>query len=131
MRIFKNTKRKIEWNSWKTKNRELEIRETIDELAPWIQYQEEENEEKNGDRWENINNDFGMEEMYRALNGIKKITAPGRDGIDYKMLRLLPKEGRRILLILTHFGITKTYRRTGIDISWYRYVYRQDRKEKS
>lgn len=117
MRIFKNTKRKIEWNSWKIKNRELEIRETIDELAPpWVQYQEEENEEKNGDRWEDINNDFGMEEMYRALNGIKKITAPGRDGIDYKMLRLLPKEGRRILLFLTHFGITKTYRRTGIDI---------------
>lgn len=112
MTIFKNTKRKIEWNSWKTKNRELEIRETLDELAPpWAQYQEEENEEKNGDRWENINNDFGMEEMYRTLNRIKKITAPGRDGIDYKMLRLLPKEDRRILLFLTHFGITKTYRR--------------------
>lgn len=68
MRIFKNTKRKIEWNSWKTKNRELEIRETIDELAlPWVQYQEEENEEKNGDRWENINNDFGMEEMKKSF----------------------------------------------------------------
>lgn len=40
-----------------------------------------------------------MEEMYRALNGIKKITAPGRDGIDYKMLRLLPKEGKRILFL--------------------------------
>lgn len=56
MRIFKNTKRKIEWNAWKTKDRELEIKKTINELAPpWAQCQEEEidgevYEEKNGDR---------------------------------------------------------------------------------
>lgn len=89
MRIFKNTKRKIEWNAWKTKDRELEIRKTIDEFVPpWAQRQEEEIdevgcEEKNGDRWKELNNDFKIEEMYRALKGIKKNTAAGRDGVDY------------------------------------------------
>lgn len=55
--------------------------------------------------------------MYRALNGIKKNTAPGRDGIDYQMLKLLPEEGRRILLSI----FNSLWNNENLADAWHRY----------
>lgn len=90
MRIFKHTKRILEWNSWKTKDREAEVRKTVDELAPpWVYHQEEEQEngdkkEQDRNKWKDINNDFSMAEIHRTINKIKRMSAPGRD-IFYKI----------------------------------------------
>lgn len=38
-----------------------------------------------------------MEEFERAINGVKVTAAPGKDGIDYKMIRELPNSFKKIL----------------------------------
>ncbi|XP_039314694.1 uncharacterized protein LOC113003343 [Solenopsis invicta] len=93
MRVFKNVQKKINWNSWQHKNREQEIKNTIDELAPpWV---EEENRIKlfsYSTEDNDMNKEFNMDEFQRAIHMIKRDSAPGLDSIDYQMLKNLPLE---------------------------------------
>lgn len=36
-----------------------------------------------------MNSDFKLEEMYRAIKATKEKSAPGRDNIDYKIIKEL------------------------------------------
>lgn len=54
-----------------------------------------------------MNAEFSMAELNRAIGCVKRISALGRDGIDYEMIRRLPMEFRITLLeILNNIWIT-------------------------
>lgn len=98
MKIFKNVAKNIKWNKWKTKDREEEIRKEIDKLVPSgaIVQSEEDNAEEYKEK--ELEEKFSKEELKRALDMIRKNTAPGKDGIEYKMLKDLPEEMKDKLL---------------------------------
>lgn len=54
-------------------------------------------EEKEKD-YIDLNKEFILEELERAVYGIKVTTAPGKDGIDYKMIKELPNRFKEVLL---------------------------------
>lgn len=83
----KNVEKNIKWNNWKTKDRKEEIRKEIDKLAPpsvitqiKIQGIDEYKEKE-------IEEELSKEEVRRALEMIRRNSAPGRDGIEYRMKR--------------------------------------------
>lgn len=94
---FKNTEKKINWNGWKHKNREKEIRRKIEELAPPYMSSKIQNKE-NKERHESLDEEFGMAELNRALIMINRNSTPERDGIEYKMLKSLTNEMKSALL---------------------------------
>ncbi|XP_071579351.1 uncharacterized protein [Temnothorax nylanderi] len=98
MRTFKNVKKKINWNSWKHKNREEEIRKEIEKLAPPSVQTAMEGQE--GERYKeaSVEDKFTKEELKRALEMIRRNSAPGRDGIEYKMLKDMTEEMEATLL---------------------------------
>lgn len=53
----------------------------------------EEKEERRG----NLERDFNMEELERALRNCKDKSSPGMDQIDYKMIKKLPNEMKKEL----------------------------------
>lgn len=98
MRTLKNVEKSIKWNNWKTKDREEEIRKEIDKLAPppsvisQIKKQgREEYKEKD------VEEEFSKEEFTRAIEMIRRNSAPGRDGIEYRMIKDLKEEMKEIL----------------------------------
>ncbi|XP_029164466.1 uncharacterized protein LOC114935743, partial [Nylanderia fulva] len=88
-----------EWNKWINKNREEEINKDINILAPPYVLEEKKGryaqEEKQDSQ---LNRKFKYEELTRALNMIRRNSAPGRDGIEYTMLKNLTEEMKNILL---------------------------------
>ncbi|XP_071578331.1 uncharacterized protein [Temnothorax nylanderi] len=100
MRIMKNARKRVEWNKWQTNNREAEIRKTIDSLAPpFVGINPSYGEEYDNMDVE-LDAPFTRPELDRALEMIRRDSAPGMDGMEYKMLRLLPEDGRSCLLEL-------------------------------
>ncbi|RLU23006.1 hypothetical protein DMN91_005284, partial [Ooceraea biroi] len=99
MRVFKRVQTKINWNKWQLKDRTMEIRNTIDTLAPpWVAEDRKRCIYQSDHCHEDIDNPFSLEELDRALQMIRKDSAPGLDGVDYSMLKKLPILGKHILL---------------------------------
>lgn len=75
---------------------------------PWVQHEEQQKQKQNIHKTTNqkansedtLNGNFKEEELDRAINLIKRDSAPGKDQIDYKMLKNLPKKMKRTLLII-------------------------------
>lgn len=103
MRIIKNSFNTIEWNKWQTKNREEEIRKSINKLAPpWVKIRKERYEgilkvRNNQDPMDRL---FIIEELERAFNSVRVKSAPGRDQIDYNMIKKLNQKFKEELLTL-------------------------------
>lgn len=120
MRIFKNIKKNINWNSWPTKNRDEEIRKEIDKLAPPSGALDLCKVERTGTETPAMEKDFGFEEMTRAINMISRNSAPGKDGIEYIMIKKLPDIMKEELLrIFNKIWRSDTYQRTGEVIKYY------------
>ncbi|XP_020297805.1 golgin subfamily A member 6-like protein 22 [Pseudomyrmex gracilis] len=85
----------IDWNKWQNKDRNKEILDNIEKLSPgWAEQQERELEEREEeeDMEEEMNKEFQWIEMERVLRRTKSKSAPGRDNIEYKMIKEMPWE---------------------------------------
>ncbi|XP_036139740.1 uncharacterized protein LOC118644709 [Monomorium pharaonis] len=95
MKILKNRFAKVSWNTWKTKDRKEVILKEINKITL---LEKERNQEINGiekmERVEDLplNDKFTMDELERALGMTKRNSAPGRDKIDYVMIKELRGE---------------------------------------
>lgn len=100
MRVFKNVQNKINWNKWSHKNREEEIRKEIEKLAPPAVFYEKRPAYMEEDLQEEsvLNSLFTREEFTRALRMVRRNSAPGKDGMEYAMLKNLLKELEDIIL---------------------------------
>lgn len=98
MRIFKNTEKNIVWNKWKNKNRTEEIRKEIEKLAPPSVIRKMEERIVQEYKKKEIEEEFTKKELRKTMEMIRKNTAPGRDGIEYRILKLLPDMMQEILL---------------------------------
>lgn len=98
MKVFKNARKNINWNGWASKSREEEIRREIDKLAPPTAMEQPARTWGHRHREQKIEEDFTMEELDRALRMIRRNSAPGRDGIEYRMVQCLRGELKEILL---------------------------------
>lgn len=106
MRSFKNARKLINWNSWQIKDREEKIVKTIEELSsPWVA--EEYKRTEYQDRGQKIDEEFSKIELERALNVIRRNTTPGRDRIDYYMIKELPKEEFKEILLRIYNAVWK------------------------
>ncbi|XP_077282774.1 uncharacterized protein LOC143908831 isoform X2 [Temnothorax americanus] len=94
MRILKNTRKNIEWNKWQTKDRESEIRKTIDGLAPPYVGTNPSGEPEYLCTDEELDAPFIRSELDRAIRMVRRDSAPGMDGVEYQMLRLLPESDK-------------------------------------
>ncbi|CAL1674554.1 unnamed protein product [Lasius platythorax] len=127
MRILKNSAKNIEWTAWTKRDREEEIRKEIDKLAPPNVMENLRLNEEDMTEEGHLNEEFSREEMKRALEMIRRNSAPARDGIEYRMLKDLPNEMKNIMLeIFNEIWIT------GIILEeWRKYqVYFIDKVEK-
>ncbi|XP_071580666.1 uncharacterized protein [Temnothorax nylanderi] len=100
IRIMKNSRKNIEWNKWQTTNRESEIRKSIDCLAPPSVGCEPIEAPDGCQGYGDLDAPFSRAELERAIDMVRRDSAPGLDGVEYKMLRLLPDSARICLLEL-------------------------------
>lgn len=99
MRTFKNTRKNITWNKWINNNREEEIKKEIDKLAPpGVPIKQIEIKRVQEQNRGILDKEFGIEELSRAEDMIRRNSAPGMDGVEYRMLKELPEEMKVILL---------------------------------
>lgn len=104
--MLKKSFNTIDWNKWSKKDREEEIKKEIDKIAPpWVKNEEEiilndlQQKDKNTDKEHSkgtqehediyMNKEFQIEEIYRAIQSTKEKSAPGRDNIEYRMIKEL------------------------------------------
>lgn len=75
----------------------------IEKVAPpWVNNHRNQREEDTRNE-QNLNDILTEEELERALKYTKKSSAPGRDGAEYTMLKLLPKKYKIELLSIMNF----------------------------
>lgn len=101
MRIFQNMRKNINWNTWAQKNRDEKTKKEIDKLAPQVSlqvpgiYKERIDTELTA-----MEKDFNIEELIRAIDMIRRNSAPERDGIEYRMIKELSEIMKKELLRL-------------------------------
>ncbi|CAL1687259.1 unnamed protein product [Lasius platythorax] len=100
VRILKNSFSRVTWNVWQTSDREKVVLQEVDKIAHpsvtphndhFVPYTYDTDEDT-------MNAEFSMAELNRAIGCVKRLSAPGRDGIDYEMIRRLPMDFRITLL---------------------------------
>lgn len=94
MKILKNRNCIVNWNEWRDKNRSEIIKEEINKISkPWVLEEElkiEYNKREKFEKWEeNLNKEFSMTELDRVLRKTRIKSAPGLDGIEYRMIKQL------------------------------------------
>lgn len=98
MRFLRKGDCQMDWNSWKNKNRQEDIKEEIKKLSR-LQVEEkgttEEIEVKQEDRINKLNSEYRHEEFERALREVRKKSAPGKDRIDYEMIENMPNNMKK------------------------------------
>lgn len=100
VKILKHSFSKVTWNEWQTIDREKVIMQEVEKIAPPVAMPQNElfvpfTYDLDTDP---MNAPFSMAEVNRAIDLIKRISAPGRDGIDYMMIKRLSAEFRSSLL---------------------------------
>lgn len=92
MRILRKSSNIVDWNVWKGKDRKEVIIKEVEKLAcDWVTEQPDtEFKKEEFEKWEmDLNVDITVEEYDRALK-VNLKSAPGKDSIDYKMIKELP-----------------------------------------
>lgn len=119
MRVFKNVQNKINWNKWSHKNREKEIRKEIEKLAPPAVFYEKRPAYMEEDLQEEsvLDSLFTREEFTRALRMVRRNSVPGKDGMEYAMLKNLLKELEEIILEI----MNEIWRTGAVLEDWRRY----------
>lgn len=99
MRILRKSDSYVDWNVWKDKDRREVVKEEVEKLGrPWVEEEKEEDKHarrmdnrKSEEEWsEKLNDNITMVEYERAMREVKEKSAPGRDKIEYKMIKELP-----------------------------------------
>lgn len=104
IKILKNTNNRVNWNSWAKGDREKAVQEEVERIAPpWTENRQIIITQQQEDDEYNLNGDFIMEEMMRAIKKSSKNSAPGPDHIEYNMIRRLPKEYLMEILIIFNY----------------------------
>lgn len=100
VKILKNSFSKVNWNKWQTIDRDVVVREEINKIAqPTVGFKNDSPLLFLYDSEEDPTNTlFTIEELNRAIDMIRRISAPGRDRIDYKMIKDTPMDFRLALL---------------------------------
>lgn len=118
LRIFKKVWNRVRWNKWQELDREEVIKKEINKLSPpGVTMEWEIKQDSNYTTIPGMEADFSMEEMYRALSVIRKDSLPGRDSIDYRMLKVLPEEALRVVLEI----FNNIWRDTDFPSAWREY----------
>ncbi|XP_024879113.1 uncharacterized protein LOC112459308 isoform X2 [Temnothorax curvispinosus] len=92
IRIFKKARNNVTWNKWQSTDRESEIRRTTDSLSPpTVGHKPYNNFMRASGEFDTP---FLRAELDRVITMARRDSAPGLDGVEYKMLRLLPDSGR-------------------------------------
>lgn len=94
IKILKNRNCIVNWDEWRDKNRSEIIKEEINKISkPWVPEEElkiEYNKGEKFEKWEeNLNKEFSMTELDRVLRKTRIKSAPGLDGIEYRMIKEL------------------------------------------
>lgn len=81
MKVLRNKKSVVNWNDWKNKDRSETVKKEIDKIGrPWMMEEEmkmEYDESVKFDKWEEeLNREFKMSELNRALNKVRVKSAP-------------------------------------------------------
>lgn len=127
---LRNRKCVVNWNEWKDRNRAEEIKKEVGKIGrDWVREKDitipigEDLKEKN----RRLNREFSEEELDRVIRGVRTRSAPGKDRIDYEMIKELPiKFKREILEIYNIF-----WKEEVMPDSWKEYiVFFIDKKEK-
>lgn len=119
IRILRNNFSRVSWNVWQTTERERVILQEVERIAPpnvtpqnedFIPFQYD-------SEMDSMNIPFTIAELNRAIEMIKRIFVPGRDDIDYNMIKKLDADFRISLLeIINEIWVTST-----IPHSWREY----------
>lgn len=107
IRMVKKGFNTIEWNKYQTKDKKEEIRKEVDKIAPpWVAEDIEEKVNKYCENYEkkqqqeDLDGSFVMEELVQAVNYTKEKLAPGRNNIEYRMLKELSDKFMKELLVI-------------------------------
>lgn len=117
IKVIKKGWNKVEWNKWQIKDRKQEIEKTIKKLAPpWVSSERENKNTMNRieEKVEELNKNFTVSELNRAIKYTKNTSAPGSDGIEYNMLKRLPGKYRKELLAI----MNDCFRESKMTIEW-------------
>lgn len=112
---MKNRFNTIKWNRWQGMNRELEIDNTIEKLAlPWVVENPDlnilhRNVIPNDIDTSCLGKDFTMEEINRSIRRSNAKSFPGKDGIDYYMIKFLPEKFKIKILKLLNYAFNNSY----------------------
>lgn len=87
---MKKWKSKVKWQSWTTKNREEEIYKKLRKSTPCGQKRNEEYIDIDKNKRSSLEEPIIMEELDRAIRKGRIEACPGKDGIEYTTLNLLP-----------------------------------------
>lgn len=113
IKVFKDSKYRVEWSKWSGKDRSKVIEEKVAELAPpWVEQEEDcrwKSHDGSSEEFPEFSLPFVAAELTRALTVVRSESAPGLDRIDYKMLKYLPDGWRTKLLKI----FTLSWRRVG------------------
>lgn len=99
MKIYRKACNKGSWNKWQNVAREELIKEEIEKLSPPGVSENKEDSINTTPEHDELEDRFSVE-LYMALNMIKKDSDPGRDGIDYMMIKNASAEVLQKLLDL-------------------------------
>lgn len=120
MKVLKNGFKEVEWNKWSTGDRDKEIEKEIEKLGPpWVRYNEKSKGISEQEREEEMNKKISTEELDRALRKVRGNASPGIDGIDYRMLKEMPRKIRNEMTAI----FNEILERNVIPKDWRRYQF--------
>lgn len=105
MKIIKNRENKREWDKLLDEDGKEGIRLEVNKVAPpWMEdaplHLKQEYTNKTSDERYGLNEKFTRKELERALSACRSKSSPGRDEIEYDMLKRLPEAYKEELLFL-------------------------------
>lgn len=116
MKVLKNRENTQKWNKWKGVDRGEAIKEVEKIGVPWANEEIKEDsfkmlelENSKDLLMKEMNKEFGLEELNRAIDNCKDKSSPGVDEIEYKMIKDLEKRHRLILLDLFNYLFLSGY----------------------
>lgn len=103
IRVLRKEDCQMNWNSWKNKNRQEEVKKEIKKLGrPWVEERRttEEIGVKQEDWINKLNSEYRHEKFEKALREVRKKSSPGKDRIDYEMIENMPNNVKKKMLVI-------------------------------
>lgn len=103
IRVLRKEDCQMNWNSWKNKNRQEEVKKEIKKLdRPWVEERRttEEIGVKQEDWINELNSEYRHEKFEKALREVREKSSPGKDRIDYEMIENMPNNVKKKMLVI-------------------------------